>query len=126
MPEPVDIALQGLRIAIRMCHEASVRAGWWSDRAGQRIMRNRGEMIALIHSELSEALEAERKNLMDEHLPQRRGAEVELADAVIRIFDYCGAHGYDLSGAIFEKLAFNAQRPDHKPHERAKEGGKKF
>lgn len=126
MPEPIDLMRQGLAISTRLCHKAAVEAGWWSDRQGQRIMRNKGELIALMHSELSEALEGERKGLMDEHLPTRRNAEVELADVLIRIFDYAGAHGYDLAGAVIEKLAFNAQRPDHKPHMRQQEGGKKF
>ena len=53
-------------------------------------------------------------------------AELELADAVIRIFDYAGGFGYDIEGAIFDKLAYNAKRADHKPENRIKEGGKKF
>lgn len=124
--EPIDLMIRGLSVATRMCHDASVKAGWWSDRNGQRIMRNRGELIALIHSEVSKALEGERTGRMDEHLPNRRNAEVELADALIRIFDYAGAHGYDLAGAVAEKLAFNAQRPDHKIEARSAPGGKKF
>ena len=82
--------------------------------------------IALCHSELSEALEGHRKGLMDDKLPHRAMAEVELADAVIRIFDLAGAMGYDLGGAITEKLAFNAQRADHKPENRVKPGGKAY
>jgi hypothetical protein len=53
-------------------------------------------------------------------------AEVELADAVIRICDYASRWGYDLGGAIVDKLAHNAQRADHKIENRAKNGGKKF
>jgi NTP pyrophosphatase (non-canonical NTP hydrolase) len=52
--------------------------------------------------------------------------EVELADAVIRIFDLAGAYRMDLAGAIAEKMAFNASRADHKIENRAAEGGKKF
>lgn len=70
-----------------------------------------GEAIALMHSELSEALEADRKNLMDDKLSLRTGLEVELADAVIRIMDYCGGHDLNLGGAIYEKLAYNRTRP---------------
>lgn len=100
---------------------------WWHHpRTGKRLKRNKGEMIALMHSELSEALEAVRKDLMDDKLPHRKGEEVEMADAVIRIMDYCAAHGLDLGGAMVEKLAYNAQRPDHKPANRLKKGGKKF
>lgn len=82
--------------------------------------------IALIHSELSEALEADRKGLMDEHLPDRDGREVELADTVIRIFDVAYHYEMDLLGAISEKLEYNANREDHKVENRKKDGGKKY
>ena len=49
-----------------------------------------------------------------------------MADAVIRIFDYCGMKGYDLGSAIAEKNEYNKNRLDHKREERQKEGGKKF
>jgi NTP pyrophosphatase (non-canonical NTP hydrolase) len=100
---------------------------WWQDPStGQPIERNRGELIALIHSELSEALEADRNNLMDDKLPHRNGLEVELADAMIRILDMAGGLGLDLGGALAEKLAYNQQRADHKPENRLKDGGKKY
>lgn len=100
---------------------------WWQDPAtGQPIQRNKGELIALMHSELSEALEGERKGLMDDKLPHREMAEVELVDCLIRIFDYAGAFGYDLEGAYQEKMAYNAQREDHKHESRMKANGKKF
>jgi NTP pyrophosphatase (non-canonical NTP hydrolase) len=100
---------------------------WWKDvRTGEPIQRNFGELIALCHSELSEALEGHRKNLMDDKLPHRKMAEVELADCVIRIFDMCAALGMDLEGAFEEKMAYNAQREDHKPENRVKVGGKAY
>jgi hypothetical protein len=53
-------------------------------------------------------------------------AEVELADAAIRIFDLAGAMNFDIGGAIAEKLAFNASRADHKPEARKAQGGKAY
>lgn len=88
--------------------------------------RNKGELLCLIHSEISECMEGERKGLMDDKLPHRKMAEVELADALIRIFDYAGAYGYDLDGAVAEKRAFNATRADHKAEARLAAGGKKW
>lgn len=108
-----------------MVHQANIK--WWHDpHTGQPIKRNKGELIALMHSELSEALEGERKNLMDDHLPHRRMAEVELADTIIRILDYAGGFGYDLQGAFDEKMKFNSTREDHKHEARVIAGGKQF
>lgn len=71
-------------------------------------------------------MDGHRKNLMDDKLPHRKMLEVELADAVIRIFDLAGAMNLDVAGAIAEKIAFNTHRPDHKPENREKEGGKAY
>lgn len=124
------------------CHSASYNAGWWRDAnlAGEdcdlaRLVRSGtgllskalvAQKLCLIHSEISEAMEGHRKGKMDEHLPHRTSIEVELADAVIRIADLAGALGLDLGGAIAEKMAYNAIRPDHKPAARAAAGGKSY
>ena len=109
----------------KVCHEANIK--WWQDLiTGKPKERNKGELIALIHSELSEALEGERKDLMDDKLPHRKMVEVELADALIRIFDYAAGYGYDLQGAFDEKMAYNAKRVDHTHEARQSQHGKKF
>jgi len=108
-------------------HQSNVDAGWWHDLdTGERKERNKGELLCLIHSEVSEALEGVRKGLMDDHLPDRSMEEVELADVLIRIFDYAGGFGLDLEGAVIDKLKYNQQRADHKPENRRAEGGKKI
>lgn len=82
--------------------------------------------LADVHQAISRAMESNRKKYMDDKLPHRTGLEVELADAVIRIFDLGGGMGLDIAGAIVEKLEFNRNRLDHKPENRAKEGGKAY
>ena len=109
----------------KQIHTANIK--WWQDiDTGLPIKRNKGELLALIHSEVSECLEAERKNLMDDHLPNRKMAEVELADALIRILDYAAGFGYDIQGAMEEKLAYNLKRKDHTHEARKIAGGKQF
>jgi len=110
-----------------LCYGESFKAGWHTSlETGELIERNKAEMICLMHSELSEAMEGERKGLMDDHLPNRPMAEVEMADTIIRIMDYCGRWGYDIGGAIMEKIEYNRNRADHKLENRQKNGGKKF
>ena len=93
---------------------------------GQPPKVNVPEKLMLIVSEIAEAMEGHRKGLMDDKLPARPMLEVELADAVIRIFDLGGGLSLDLGGAIAEKLAYNATREDHSLEHRKAEGGKKF
>ena len=107
------------------CHQENLH--WWTDPAtGLRKERNKGEMLMLMVSELSECMEGERKNLMDTHLTHRKMAEVELADVLIRLFDYAGAYGFDLDGAVAEKRHYNAHRADHKPNARLGVNGKQW
>lgn len=170
-------------------HEQNKAVGWWDD--PNRCIY---ECLQLVSTEVAEATEGERKNLMDDKLPHRKMGEVELADALIRILDLAGflglsyrlasqniypqimkgwsvgkrhfrineflvnlgliigprydkrslaenraysqlvdailtvseSFGYDIEGAMREKLEYNKTRVDHKRENRAKEHGKKF
>ena len=119
-------------------HENAVAHGWWDEK------RSFPEVIALVHSELSEALEEYRHkqeqiwyaceedqdcpsicNPEDEHdclnygkeamckyrNPKPEGLPVELADAILRILDYCACVGIDIEEALTIKHAYNKERP---------------
>lgn len=70
--------------------EQNKEAGWWDD-----LDRCVFQTLQLVNTEISEATEGERKNLMDDHLTQRKMGEVELADALIRILDLGGRYGWE-------------------------------
>ena len=118
--EITEEEMNALRSIQEKIKEVNVKCGWYNT------PRTFGEGIALIHSEISEALEGGRKGVNDDHLPNRPMAEVEFADAIIRILDESSRQGYDVASALGEKFIYNQHRADHKPENRAKEGGKKF
>lgn len=74
-------AHSGIIAAQELAHRTATNAGWYTDPATDLpVERNFGEVVALMHSELSEALEHHRKSTMDDKLPHRSGVEVEFAD----------------------------------------------
>lgn len=119
------------------CHGQAKEHGWWTNlQTGEDLTStgyprvkpsfNVAEKLMLIVSEVAEAMEGDRKTLSDDKLPHRSMLEVELADAVIRVFDLAGGMGLDVAGAIAEKLAYNANRADHKIENRRHVGGKQY
>lgn len=102
----MTITINGL---VKTAHKAAADKGFWDTKP------NLGEKIALIHSEISEALEEVRAG----HAPDEvyevdgkpEGLPIELADAVIRIADLCGHYGIDLNAAVDKKLRYNRHRP---------------
>ena len=164
---------------------AVINRKWWFDDTGAPIQTPAKLKLMLVLSELSEAMEGERKDLNDTHLTHRKMAEVEMADAFIRLLDfahgyemplrndifsvlrssdkgeqlfdiadqvcqiwntsdldnlddvaltdahqmiqeYCTTHGYDLKGAVVEKMEYNKTRSDHKKESREAANGKKW
>jgi hypothetical protein len=111
---------------VEICYNDAKQAGWHKEVSPETIKYLQATQLMLMVSEISEAMEGVRKDLMDEKLPHRLAVEVELADAIIRIADFCGRWNLDLGGAVVEKLTYNKLRQDHKLENRAKDGGKKF
>lgn len=109
--------LQQLEALSAACHEMSVERGFWDgeraivDDHPSMLLALKAKRIALIHSELSECLEAIRKPQQDEHCSEFTSEEIELADAVIRIMDYAGGYGLRLAQAIIAKYTYNHSRP---------------
>ena len=81
--------------------------GWWVK------PREFGTVIALCHSELSEALEEYRNNKPMHYIENGKpeGIAVEMLDCVIRIFDYLAEEGVDIDGITREKMRYNEMRP---------------
>jgi len=112
--EFVNLFVNSLNAVSKQIHDTAIEKGWW------KADRNTGELIALCHSELSEALEALRHgNPPDDKIPQFSGAEAELADCIIRILDMAVAREWKIAEAVLAKMAFNSGRE-------YLHGGKKF
>jgi len=90
----------------KICHKIAVEKGFWGSGFLLGEDRNNAEMIALMHSELSEALEELRKENCD-----MKNVGEELADCIIRILDFCEGRGIDLQKLLEKKIKKNKKRP---------------
>lgn len=102
--------MTGINEVAKGIHENAVEHGWWDEERGFP------EVLALIHSEVSEALEEYRSGheateiyYGDNGKPE--GIPIELADVIIRVLDYCGCKGIDIDAAITQKHEYNKSRP---------------
>ena len=94
-------------------HAIAVSKGWWDED------RNIGELLALVHSEVSEALEEWRDNHPvteirwegSDQFYKPIGFAMQLADVLIRVADLAVSDGIDLNEALKVKSAYNATRP---------------
>ena len=105
-----------LNTLVDICHGISRSKGWHDKDLPERTF---GDIIALCHSELSEALEEYRdghavdeiyytEGLLSGNKPE--GVPIELADVLIRIFDFCGKENIDLMEAFVTKVKYNETR----------------
>ena len=115
--ERAEAIVYGISSLMVMAHGQSARSGFYDGAPF-----NLAEKIALIHSELSEALEFARRGpineTMSEKIPDFTGVEEELADVLIRVGDLAAALDLDLDRAVLAKMSYNASR--------AYKHGKKF
>lgn len=120
-------AESGLLAAMFLAHGSALTRGWHHDPDnGMPLTPDFPKYVALMHSELSEALEGDRKNLRDDKLPEFKAIEVELADLLIRLLDTAAVMKADIISAFIVKRRLNMVRKDHDPEARAGENGKRY
>lgn len=97
----------------REIHDFNIEMGWWTiDDYGETRERNIGELLCLVHSEISEAVTGWGEGMMDDKLPHRPMLDVELADTAIRILDILGWKQWDIDATLRDMGAFPLETLD--------------
>jgi NTP pyrophosphatase (non-canonical NTP hydrolase) len=138
--EQQGVASMNLKHLIEISHAIAKEKGWWPSftpaaRAALESLAERKpvevptpergipELLCLVHSEVSEALEAWREGsgfgVDFDANGKPVGLASELADVVIRVADMCGYFGIDLERAVLAKLEYNRTRPHRHGGKRA-------
>lgn len=102
-----------LNVWRNIIHEYAVEKGWWD--AEYTSSRNFGDLIALLHTEASEAYEEWRNGRLPNEVYydglKPEGIPMELIDLLIRVLDMCGHYNIDVEKCFIEKHEYNLTRP---------------
>lgn len=114
-PAPFETSLTPMNDWARRIHRIAVDHGWWESEDGKGDDGDRPfpEIVALCHSELSEALEEYRNGHISEWVSEKgkpEGIAVEMIDCMIRILDWCGHEGVDVDTLMAKKVKYNEGR----------------
>lgn len=120
-PAMILHVLEGIAALKLISHWYAVRHGEWKDEKLDH--KTMSAKLLRVHSDVSNALEKGLWNTDSTSLPYRRGEEVNLADALIRICDLACARKLELAGTLIERLAYNATRHDRSAAGHAEPGG---
>lgn len=116
--EVEDSFVRDVNILAKQITVWNMYQGFWTNTDQDLTLQERATRLALIHSEVSEVLEAIRTDAQDDKIPYLKGEVAEMADVIIRCLDYCGRYGINIGEAVRDKMRYNQTRP--KMH------GKKF
>lgn len=106
----------------QMINQVQIDRGWIKrNEDGEFEGPSFDRLINLMHSEISESVEADRTGAMDKHLPDVEGRFAEFADVVIRAFGTAAIYKQDLATIVMRKHRYNMTRKDHDPKTRAKQ-----